>query len=275
MFTIVGVIVALIGAFVQSRRHRHRPAADIHMLWWMVLIVGVVSIIGAGYHVFDGERTAELIGYTRGDGGFQWENAMGDLAIGVVGLMAYRFRGHFWLATIVVLTIQYVGDARPHLLLGGGEQHQPIQHRRPAVDRHPATHRHVGALCVVVAQQRRRGAERSALVIELAGDPPLDAGPRTVRQHDESVEFGARQTICALAFLGRRAGVGCHPQQALRSCQPLLFLAGKAGSASAHRLGLRGVERGHIVPNRIEIVARGVRVVEKIFRPQRLVKVGL
>ncbi|CKL72545.1 integral membrane protein [Mycobacterium tuberculosis] len=115
MFTIVGVIVALIGAFVQSRRHRHRPAADIHMLWWMVLIVGVVSIIGAGYHVFDGERTAELIGYTRGDGGFQWENAMGDLAIGVVGLMAYRFRGHFWLATIVVLTIQYVGDAAGHI----------------------------------------------------------------------------------------------------------------------------------------------------------------
>lgn len=145
MFTIVGVIVALIGAFVQSRRHRHRPAADIHMLWWMVLIVGVVSIIGAGYHVFDGERTAELIGYTRGDGGFQWENAMGDLAIGVVGLMAYRFRGHFWLATIVVLTIQYVGDAAGHIYyLGGGEQHQPIQHRRPAVDRHPATHRHVG-----------------------------------------------------------------------------------------------------------------------------------
>lgn len=115
MFTIVGVIVALIGAFVQSRRHRHRPAADIHMLWWMVLIVGVVSIIGAGYNVFDGERTAELIGYTRGDGGFQWENAMGDLAIGVVGLMAYRFRGHFWLATIVVLTIQYVGDAAGHI----------------------------------------------------------------------------------------------------------------------------------------------------------------
>ncbi|KBC69602.1 DUF6790 family protein [Mycobacterium tuberculosis] len=115
MFTIVGVIVALIGAFVQSRRHRRRPAADIHMLWWMVLIVGVVSIIGAGYHVFDGERTAELIGYTRGDGGFQWENAMGDLAIGVVGLMAYRFRGHFWLATIVVLTIQYVGDAAGHI----------------------------------------------------------------------------------------------------------------------------------------------------------------
>lgn len=51
-----------------------------------------------------------MIGYTRGDGGFQWENAMGDLAIGVVGVMAYWFRGHFWLATIVVLTVQYFGD---------------------------------------------------------------------------------------------------------------------------------------------------------------------
>jgi hypothetical protein len=53
-----------------------------------------------------------LIGYTRGNGGFQWENAMGDLAIGI---MAYRFRGHFWLCTIVVLTIQFFGDAAGHI----------------------------------------------------------------------------------------------------------------------------------------------------------------
>ena len=29
--------------------------------------------------------------------------------------MGYWFRGHFWLATIVVLTVQYVGDAAGHL----------------------------------------------------------------------------------------------------------------------------------------------------------------
>lgn len=275
MFTIVGVIVALIGAFVQSRRHRHRPAADIHMLWWMVLIVGVVSIIGAGYHVFDGERTAELIGYTRGDGGFQWENAMGDLAIGVVGLMAYRFRGHFWLATIVVLTIQYVGDAAGHIyywVVENNTNPYNIGVRCGPTSCYPSScGRSMRGRGTATATRCRK----VSLSHRARRRSPLDAGPRTVRQHDESVEFGARQTICALAFLGRRAGVGCHPQQALRSCQPLLFLAGKAGSASAHRLGLRGVERGHIVPNRIEIVARGVRVVEKIFRPQRLVKVGL
>jgi hypothetical protein len=108
-------VIALIGGLVQSRRHKDRLAADIHIVWWMVWVVGIASIFGAAYHIFDGPQTAELIGYTRGNGGFQWENAMGDLAIGVLGVMAYWFRGHLWLATIVVLTVQYVGDAAGHI----------------------------------------------------------------------------------------------------------------------------------------------------------------
>ena len=36
-------------------------------------------------------------------------------AIGVIGIMAYWFRGHFWLCTIVVLTIQFFGDAAGHI----------------------------------------------------------------------------------------------------------------------------------------------------------------
>lgn len=115
MGTLVAVLVAVIGGFVQSRRHPERAAADVHMVWWMVWVVGIGSIIGAAFHIFDGPQTAAMIGYTRGDGGFQWENAMGDLAIGVAGLMSYRYRGSFWLATIVVLTVQYLGDAAGHL----------------------------------------------------------------------------------------------------------------------------------------------------------------
>ncbi|MEV6358958.1 DUF6790 family protein [Nocardia asteroides] len=115
MPTIIAVLVALIGAIIQTRRHPERIAADIHLVWWMVAVVGVASVLGAAAHIFDGAQVAEQIGYTRGDGGFQWENAMGDLAIGVVGIMAYWFRGHFWLCAIVVLTIQYVGDAAGHI----------------------------------------------------------------------------------------------------------------------------------------------------------------
>lgn len=115
MTTVLAVVIAVVGGFVQTRRHPGRPAADVHLVWWMVWVVGVASIVAAAFHIFAGPQTAEMIGYTRGDGGFQWENAMGDLAIGVAGLMAARFRGHFWLATIVVLTVQYVGDAAGHL----------------------------------------------------------------------------------------------------------------------------------------------------------------
>ncbi len=115
MNVVVAVLIALVGGFVQARRHRDRLAVDVHMVWWMVWVVGVASIVGAGFHIFDGANVAEMIGYTRGNGGFQWENAMGDLAIGVIGIMAYWFRGNFWLATIVVLTVQYLGDAAGHI----------------------------------------------------------------------------------------------------------------------------------------------------------------
>ena len=114
MGIIVAVIVALIGGFVQSGRHPDRLAVDVHMVWWMA-VVAAGSVLGAGYLIFDGAQTAEWIGYVRGDGGFQWQTAMSELAIGVLGTMAYWFRGYFWLPTIVALTTQSVGDAAGHI----------------------------------------------------------------------------------------------------------------------------------------------------------------
>jgi hypothetical protein len=115
VFVVIAVIVAIVGATVQSRRDEHTPAARIHLLWWLVAVVGVTGLITAGFHIFDGPATAEMIGYTRGDGGFQWETAMGDLAVGVAGLMCYWYRDNFWLCVIVVQTIQYFGDAAGHV----------------------------------------------------------------------------------------------------------------------------------------------------------------
>jgi Family of unknown function (DUF6790) len=69
----------------------------------VTIIVILVAILGGGIlqaaaHAFDGPAAAESIGFTRGAGGFQFENAMGDLAIGVVGILCYRFRDQWWLA---------------------------------------------------------------------------------------------------------------------------------------------------------------------------------
>jgi hypothetical protein len=114
---IVFAAIALTGAAIQIRRQRGKGhlAVDTLFVWWMVVSIGLGSIVGAMFHVFDGPQIAEQIGYTRGDGGFQFENAMGDLAIGIAAVLCVRFRGYFWLATLLVLSIQFFGDAGGHI----------------------------------------------------------------------------------------------------------------------------------------------------------------
>lgn len=114
---LIFAVIALVGGAIQAYRRRGQGhlGADIMMVWWFVVAVGLGGLLGAGYHLFDGPATAEEIGYTRGDGGFQYENAMGDLAIAVAALLAARVRGHFWLALLVILSIQFLGDAGGHL----------------------------------------------------------------------------------------------------------------------------------------------------------------
>lgn len=114
------ILIAPIGAWIHLRRHPE-PRSREHrlrtfLLWWLAVAVGVSGVLQAASHVFNGAATAEDIGFTRGDGGFQFENAMGDLAIGVTGLLCVRFRNPgFWLAVLLVLAIQYYGDAYGHV----------------------------------------------------------------------------------------------------------------------------------------------------------------
>jgi hypothetical protein len=112
-------VIALVGAAIQIQRTRGRDPrplpVDTLIVWWLVVAVGLTSIVGALFHIFDGAQIAEEIGYTRGDGGFQFENAMGDMAIGVAAVLCRWLRGYFWLAVLVVLSIQFLGDAGGHI----------------------------------------------------------------------------------------------------------------------------------------------------------------
>jgi hypothetical protein len=118
MVTIALAVLALIGAAIhtwrQPRPHRPARTLEIFLVWWLAMAIGVGGIASAAVHVLDGPATAEEIGFTRGDGGFQFENAMGDLALGVVGIMCIWFRGNFWIAALTFVTIQYYGDAYGH-----------------------------------------------------------------------------------------------------------------------------------------------------------------
>jgi len=110
--------IALIGAAIHAHRERDNGAArtlEIFLVWWMVVAVGVAAIFGAMFHLFDGPSTAREIGYTNGDGGFQTEVGFADLAVGVLGLLCWRFRDGFLLAAVIAVSIAYLGDAYGHL----------------------------------------------------------------------------------------------------------------------------------------------------------------
>jgi hypothetical protein len=114
-------VLALLFAGIHLLRHRHesRGAGEVPrviLLYWLGIGTGIASIMGAAFHVFDAQQVAQEICFTRGDGGFQFENAMGDLAIGVAGVLCLFIRdARFWLAVIVVMTIQFWGDAYGHI----------------------------------------------------------------------------------------------------------------------------------------------------------------
>jgi len=118
------ILVALIGAGIHLLRHKDERGATavsaVLLMYWLGIAIGIGSIFGAAFHVFDARGTAESIGFVpwnpTGTGAFQFENAMGDLAIGVVGLLCFWIRDRkFWLAAVIFATIQFWGDAYGHI----------------------------------------------------------------------------------------------------------------------------------------------------------------
>jgi hypothetical protein len=88
---------------------------EIFLVWWMVVAVGIAVIFGAMFHFFNGPTTAQEIGFTNGDDGFQTEVGFADLAIGVLGVLCARFRDGFMLAAAIAVSIAYLDDAYGHL----------------------------------------------------------------------------------------------------------------------------------------------------------------
>lgn len=117
MIYVLYALVALLGSGIQLWRQpaQRGRAVEVVLLWWLVVAIGVAGIVGALFHLFDGARIAEEIGFTRGDGGFQTEVGFGDLALGVAAVLCIWFRDRYWLAIVLVATVSLWGDAFGHI----------------------------------------------------------------------------------------------------------------------------------------------------------------
>jgi DMSO reductase anchor subunit len=131
MIYVFWAVLGLVVAAAHLRHHRdrrdRRSVLETVLVWWLVIPLGVAAIVGAGFHVFDATGIAEQIGFTQGDGGFHFEVAMADLAIGVICVMCFWIRDRFWLAAILASAIFLIGDGYGHI-------YQMIEHDNHAAD---------------------------------------------------------------------------------------------------------------------------------------------
>lgn len=79
------------------------------LLSYVILFnIGVMGLLAAYMHLFEGPETAKLIGWPSGSG-FQFEIGVANLAYGVVGILAYWIRGRFWDALLIGWSILLLG----------------------------------------------------------------------------------------------------------------------------------------------------------------------
>jgi hypothetical protein len=83
-----------------------------YLIFFNIGIMGLMAFIA---HTFRAEETAALIGWPAGSP-FQTEIAVANLAFGILGLMSLRFRGLFWLATVIGYSLFLLGAFIVHWL---------------------------------------------------------------------------------------------------------------------------------------------------------------
>jgi hypothetical protein len=88
-------------------------AADITLAYFLLLVVGFNGLYNFFMHAFFGDMIAAYIGWAQSP--FQFEVAMANLALGVLGILAFRANFGFRLATVIATSVFMLGAAGGHI----------------------------------------------------------------------------------------------------------------------------------------------------------------
>jgi hypothetical protein len=111
---VAALAVATVHLFVSKQPRTGRRAAELYLLYTLVVGVGVGGLFGAMGHLFAADKVAEQLGWATGSP-FQTEVGLFDLAFGVLGICCIWFRGQWWYAVTFGWAIFAVGAAGVHL----------------------------------------------------------------------------------------------------------------------------------------------------------------
>jgi len=84
------------------------------LLWFLVIVVGFGSLYAFMGHALVADDVARSVGWPTGSQ-FQFEVALHNLAVGVLGVLCFWVRGDFWSATVIAFVVFGIGAAYGHI----------------------------------------------------------------------------------------------------------------------------------------------------------------
>ena len=99
--------------FHTAVRIRYVSFYEIVYRWMALFALGFTGIFTFVMHAFYADTSAAMIGWSVSP--FQYEVAMADLALGVLGVFAFKASFGFRLATVIAAVVILWGDASGHL----------------------------------------------------------------------------------------------------------------------------------------------------------------
>jgi len=115
IFLAVTLVGAVLHLFLSKTPKTKNRIFEVFLLWFLVIMVGIGSIWAFIGHVFMSNMTAALIGWPAGNP-FQLEVGVANLSFGILGLLCWKFRDNFWTASIIAVSVFYLGAAYIHIV---------------------------------------------------------------------------------------------------------------------------------------------------------------
>lgn len=118
MYPLFFLGLAIVSAIIHLTRVKKRTTPkiiEVVLLWLMVWCIGVQGIFAATFQILTPDKIAQDIGWPTGSP-FEFEVAVGNLGMGVAGILALVWRGKYWLGPIITYLIFIYGAAYGHIV---------------------------------------------------------------------------------------------------------------------------------------------------------------
>jgi hypothetical protein len=110
----LGLLAAGLHILFKRQARNTKIILEIVLAYGLAFNLGITALYAFMGHAFVPGKVAEYIGWPSGNP-FQFEVAIANLSLGVLGILCLWFRGNFWLATIIASSVFGFGAAYGHI----------------------------------------------------------------------------------------------------------------------------------------------------------------